>query len=107
MKDGRIHPGRIEEVVDKAQKQIDKEIDRAGEDAVREVGVVGLVPKEMMRLLGELKFRTSYGQNVLKHSTEMAHIAAVIAEEIGVDVQTVKVSALLHDVGHGEVLDLS
>lgn len=99
MKDGRIHPGRIEEVVEKAQKQIDKEIDRAGEDAVREVGVVGLVPKEMMRLLGELKFRTSYGQNVLKHSTEMAHIAAVIAEEIGVDVQTVKVAALLHDVG--------
>lgn len=99
MKDGRIHPGRIEEVVEKAQKQIDKEIDRAGEDAVREVGVVGLVPKEMMRLLGELKFRTSYGQNVLKHSTEMAHIAAVIAEEIGVDVKTVKVAALLHDVG--------
>ncbi|MCA9301537.1 ribonuclease Y [Candidatus Nomurabacteria bacterium] len=99
MKDGRIHPGRIEEVVDKAQKQIDKDIDHAGEDAVREVGVVGLVPKEMMRLLGELKFRTSYGQNVLKHSTEMAHIAAVIAEEIGVDVKTVKVAALLHDVG--------
>lgn len=99
MKDGRIHPGRIEEVVEKAQKQIDKEIDRAGEDAVREVGVVGLVPKEMMRLLGELKFRTSYGQNVLKHSTEMAHIAGVIAEEIGVDLQTVKVAALLHDVG--------
>lgn len=99
MKDGRIHPGRIEEVVEKAQKQIDKDIDRAGEDAVREVGVVGLVPKEMVRLLGELKFRTSYGQNVLKHSTEMAHIAAVIAEEIGVDVKTVKVAALLHDVG--------
>ncbi len=99
MKDGRIHPGRIEEVVEKAQKEIDKDIDRAGEDAVREVGVVGLVPKEMMRLLGELKFRTSYGQNVLKHSTEMAHIAAVIAEEIGVDVKTVKVAALLHDVG--------
>ena len=99
MKDGRIHPGRIEEVVEKAQKEIDKDIDRAGEDAVREVGVVGLVPKEMMRLLGELKFRTSYGQNVLKHSTEMAHIAAVIAEEIGVDVPTVKVAALLHDVG--------
>jgi len=99
MKDGRIHPGRIEEVVEKAQKQIDKDIDRAGEDAVREVGVVGLVPKEMMRLLGELKFRTSYGQNVLKHSTEMAQIAALIAEEIGVDVKTVKVAALLHDVG--------
>lgn len=99
MKDGRIHPGRVEEVVAKAQQQIDKDIDRAGEDAVREVGVVGLVPKEMSRLLGELKFRTSYGQNVLKHSTEMAHIGALIAEEIGVDVKTVKVAALLHDVG--------
>lgn len=99
MKDGRIHPGRIEEVVAKAQKQIDKEIDQAGEDAVREVGVVGLVPKEMQRLLGELKFRTSYGQNVLKHSTEMAHIAGLIAEEIGADVRSVKVAALLHDVG--------
>lgn len=99
MKDGRIHPGRIEEVVEKAQKQIDKEVDRAGEDAVREVGVVGLVPKELMRLLGELRFRTSYGQNVLKHSTEMAHVAALIAEEIGVDVKTVKVAALLHDIG--------
>jgi ribonuclease Y len=99
MKDGRIHPARIEEVVLKAQKQIDKEIDQAGEDATREVGVVGLVPKEMQRLLGELKFRTSYGQNVLKHSTEMAHIAALIAEEIGADVRTVKVAALLHDVG--------
>ncbi|MGH7196784.1 MAG: ribonuclease Y [Candidatus Saccharimonadales bacterium] len=99
MKDGRIHPARIEEVVAKARKQIDKEIDQAGEDAVREVGVVGLVPKELVRLLGELKFRTSYGQNVLKHSTEMAHIAALIAEEIGADVRTVKVAALLHDVG--------
>jgi ribonuclease Y len=99
MKDGRIHPARIEEVVAKAQKQIDKDIDQAGEDATREVGVVGLVPKEMQRLLGELKFRTSYGQNVLKHSTEMAHMAGLIAEEIGADVRTVKVAALLHDVG--------
>ena len=99
LKDGRIHPGRIEEVVEKAQKNIDKEIDRAGEDAVREVGVVGMVPKEMQRLLGELKFRTSYGQNVLKHSTEMAHISGVIAEELGIDLKTVKTAALLHDVG--------
>lgn len=99
LKDGRIHPGRIEEVVEKAQKNIDKEVDRAGEDAVREVGVVGMVPKEMSRLLGELKFRTSYGQNVLKHSTEMAHIAASISEELGIDVKTVKTAALLHDVG--------
>lgn len=98
MKDGRIHPARIEEVVAKARKQIDKEIDQAGEDAAREVGIVG-VPKEVLRLLGELKFRTSYGQNVLKHSTEMAHIAGMIAEEIGADVRTVKYAALIHDMG--------
>ena len=98
MKDGRIHPGRIEEVVAKAEKQIEKEVIRAGEDAAREVGVVG-IPKEMLQLLGELKFRTSYGQNVLMHSTEMAHIAGMIAEELGVDVRTVKIATLLHDVG--------
>ena len=98
MKDGRIHPGRIEEVVTKAQKQIDKDIDRAGEDAAREVGVVG-IPKEMLRLLGELRFRTSYGQNVLKHSTEMAHMAGLIAEEIGANVRITKTATLLHDVG--------
>ncbi len=98
MKDGRIHPARIEEVVEKAQKQIDKEIDRAGEDAAREVGVVG-IPKELLRLLGELKFRTSYGQNVLKHSTEMAHMAGLIAEEIGADVRITKTATLLHDMG--------
>ena len=98
MKDGRIHPARIEEVVEKAQKEIDKEITRAGEDAAREVGVVG-IPTEMIRLLGELKFRTSYGQNVLKHSTEMAHMAGLIAEEIGADVRVTKTATLLHDVG--------
>lgn len=98
MKDGRIHPARIEEVVEKAQKQIDKEIDRSGEDAAREVGVVG-IPKELLRLLGELKYRTSYGQNVLKHSTEMAHIAGLIAEEIGADVRITKMATLLHDIG--------
>ena len=98
MKDGRIHPGRIEEVVAKAEKQIDKDITRAGEDAAREVGVVG-IPKEMIRLLGELKFRTSYGQNVLMHSTEMAHMAGLIAEEIGANVRVTKIATLLHDVG--------
>jgi len=98
MKDGRIHPGRIEEVVAKAQKEIEKEVTRAGEDAAREVGVVG-IPKEMIQLLGELKFRTSYGQNVLLHSTEMAHMAGLIAEEIGADVRTAKIATLLHDVG--------
>lgn len=98
MKDGRIHPARIEEVVAKAKKQIDKEVKQAGEDAAREVGVVG-IPKEMLRMLGELKFRTSFGQNVLKHSTEMAQIAGMIAEEIGADVRITKIATLLHDVG--------
>ncbi|MGB3946101.1 MAG: ribonuclease Y [Candidatus Saccharimonadales bacterium] len=98
MKDGRIHPGRIEEVVAKAQKQIEKEVTRAGEDAARDVGVVG-IPKEMLQLLGELKYRTSYGQNVLMHSTEMAHIAGMIAEEIGANVRVAKIATLLHDVG--------
>lgn len=98
MKDGRVHPARIEEVVTKAQKQIEKDVERAGEDAARECGVVG-IPKEMLRLLGELKFRTSYGQNVLKHSTEMAHMAGLIAEEIGADVRVTKTATLLHDVG--------
>jgi ribonuclease Y len=98
MKDGRIHPGRIEEVVEKAQKNVEKDVIRAGEDAAREVGVIG-VPKEILHLLGELKYRTSYGQNVLKHSTEMAHIAGIIAEEVGADVKTAKYAALVHDLG--------
>ncbi len=98
MKDGRIHPGRIEEVVDKAQKNVEKDVVRAGEDAAREVGVIG-VPKEILHLLGELKYRTSYGQNVLKHSTEMAHIAGIIAEEVGANVKTSKYAALVHDLG--------
>ena len=98
MKDGRIHPGRIEEVVEKAQKKVEKDVIRAGEDAAREVGVIG-IPKEILQLLGELKYRTSYGQNVLKHSTEMAHIAGVIAEEVGADIKTAKYAALVHDLG--------
>ncbi len=98
LKDGRVHPGRIEEVVDKAQKQVQKEVIRAGEDAAREVGVVG-IPRELIQLLGELKYRTSYGQNVLKHSTEMAHMAGIIAEQIGADVRVTKYAALLHDMG--------
>jgi len=98
MKDGRIHPGRIEEVVAKAQKNVDKEVVRAGEDAAREVGVIG-IPKDIVHMLGELKFRTSYGQNVLKHSTEMAHIAGMIAEEVGANVKIAKYAALVHDLG--------
>lgn len=98
MKDGRIHPGRIEEVVKKAEKQIDKEVVQAGNDAARDVGIVG-IPKEVIRLIGELKFRTSYGQNVLMHSVEMAHMAGMIAEEIGADVRVCKYAALIHDMG--------
>jgi len=98
VKDGRIHPGRIEEVVEKAQKNVEKDISRAGEDAAREVGIIG-IPKEIVHLLGELKYRTSYGQNVLKHSTEMAHMAGIIAEEIGANVKTTKYAALVHDLG--------
>jgi len=98
LKDGRVHPGRIEEVVEKAQKNVQKEVVRAGEDAAREVGVIG-IPKEILQILGELKYRTSYGQNVLKHSTEMAHIAGVIADQIGADVKTCKYAALVHDIG--------
>lgn len=98
MKDGRIHPGRIEEIVDKAQKNVEKEVLRAGEDAAREVGIIG-IPKEILHLLGELKYRTSFGQNVLKHSTEMAHIAGMIAEELGANVKTAKYAALVHDLG--------
>ncbi len=98
IKDGRIHPGRIEEVVGKAQKAVEKDVIRAGEDAAREVGIVG-IPKEILQLLGELQYRTSYGQNVLKHSTEMAHIAGVMAEELDADVKTAKYAALVHDIG--------
>ena len=98
MKDGRIHPGRIEEVVEKAQAQVQKEVMHSAEDAAREVGIVG-IPKEVLQLLGELKFRTSYGQNVLKHSTEMAHIAGIIAEQLGANVKTTKYAALIHDMG--------
>lgn len=98
MKDGRIHPGRIEEVVEKAQKEVHKDVMRAGEDAAREVGIVG-IPKEILQLIGELKYRTSYGQNVLKHSTEMAHMAGIIAEQLGADVKTSKYAALIHDMG--------
>ena len=98
MKDGRIHPAKIEETVIKAQQNVEKDVIRAGEDAAREVGIAG-IPKPILQLLGELKYRTSYGQNVLKHSTEMAHIAGLIAEEVGADVKTTKYSALVHDLG--------
>ncbi|MBQ8996891.1 ribonuclease Y [Candidatus Saccharibacteria bacterium] len=98
MKDGRINPASIEEAVAKAEREIEKEVVRAGEDAAREVGVVG-IPREILHLLGELKFRTSYGQNVLLHSIEMAHMAGMIAEEIGADKRIAKTATLLHDMG--------
>lgn len=98
MKDGRINPSSIEEAVAKGEKEIEKEVVRAGEDAAREVGVVG-IPREILHLLGELKFRTSYGQNVLLHSVEAAHMAGMIAEEIGANKQVAKTATLLHDMG--------
>ena len=98
MKDGRINPASIEDAVAKAEKEIEKEVVRAGEDAVREVGLVG-IPRELVHLLGELKFRTSYGQNVLLHSIEMAHMAGMIAEEIGADKRIAKTATLMHDIG--------
>ncbi len=98
LSDGRIHPARIEEVVKKAQSEIDKSVKEAGEQAVKEAGVVGLHP-ELIKLLGQLKYRTSYSQNVLKHSVEMANLGATIANEVGADVRVVKTAALLHDLG--------
>ena len=98
VKDGRIHPGRIEEIVSKAQKEIDQQIKKAGEDAAREAKVFGL-PPEINKLMGQLKFRTSFSQNVLHHSVEMAHLAAMIAEQIGADVKVTRTAAYLHDLG--------
>lgn len=98
IKDGRIHPAKIEEAYEKAKKEVGQMIKEAGEEAVYELGITSFPPK-LVQLIGRLKFRSSYGQNVLKHSIEMAKMGALIAEEIGADAQLVKQGAILHDIG--------
>lgn len=96
--DGRIHPGRIEEVADRVRKEIEAQIKEAGEEAVFDAGIFGVHP-ELVKLLGKLKYRTSYGQNVLNHSLEVSYLAGLMAQELGADIKVAKRAGLLHDIG--------
>ncbi len=98
IKDGRIHPGRIEEAVEEAKKTLALDIKKAGEDALYQLGITGFDPK-LVQIIGRLKYRTSYGQNVLNHSIEVAHLSSLLAEQLGADVTIAKKGALLHDIG--------
>jgi len=98
VKDGRIHPGRIEGIVEEAKKQINEDIREAGEAALYELKIVDF-PEKLVHLVGRLKYRTSYSQNMLSHSVEVAHVATMLAEELGADVEVTKKAALLHDIG--------
>ena len=104
IRDGRIQPGRIEEVVKKYQNEIDQEIMKAGEDAIFKLGI-GRIDREIVRLVGTMKYRYSYGQNALQHSMEVAYLAGVMAAELGLNQQLAKRAGLLHDIGKALNID--